>query len=429
MQFFRGGGTLVATWTVGAALAVAGMAIAYRFVEPAPPKTIRMATGDPEQAYHAFGRRYAERLAESGIVVELVSTAGSGENLSLLSDADSGVDLALVQGGIADKAAIEILETLGSVYLEPLWIFHRRTVSPASLTEFRGLKIASGPADSGSYHLASELLAANGLAANAITPMATSDSVTALESGAVDAVMLVTAPQSEAIRRLISNSDVVLFDTQRADAYARLNAYLTAVTLPRGVLDLEQDLPAVETRLVAPAANLVVRDGFHPALVDLLLVAARNIHGQASILNAAGDFPAPGYSRLPLNPDARRHYEFGAPFLMRHLPFWAATLVDRLKIMVLPLLGLLLPLMRTMPPIYRWRIRRRIYRWYEELRAVDPDIGKPESLHAITRRMKELDRIEGEVAHVTVPLSYADELYDLRRHIDLVRQKLRALLS
>ncbi len=109
---------------------------------------------------------------------------------------------------------------------------------------------------------------------------------------------------------------------------------------------------------------------------------------------------------------------------MRHLPFWAATLIDRLKIMLVPLIGLLLPLAKALPPLYRWRTRKRIYRWYEELRAVDPDLSEPESLHAASRRLKDLDRIETEVAQINVPLSYADELYDLRRHIELVRTKL-----
>jgi hypothetical protein len=173
---------------------------------------------------------------------------------------------------------------------------------------------------------------------------------------------------------------------------------------------------------------LVATQSLHPALVDLLISAADEVHGGGSLLAEPGTFPSPRNSDFPLNPDAERHYKYGPPFLQRYLPFWAASWADRLKVMLLPLIGLMLPLVKLMPPIYRWRIRRSIFQWYLQLRRIDLEIETadltPQSIDALKDR---IDRIESEAALAEIPVSFTDQLYHLRLHIQLLRGKLEGL--
>jgi hypothetical protein len=210
----------------------------------------------------------------------------------------------------------------------------------------------------------------------------------------------------------------------RATAYTRLHTYLSAITLPEGVIDLQANIPPQDVTLLAPTANLVARTDFHPALVSLLLQVATEVHGTGSLFDAPGSFPDTRHLDLPLDADARRYFRHGPPFLQRYLPFWTANLIDRLKIMLIPLLTLLVPLFKVMPPAYRWQVRKKIYRWYVELRALDIEHPGQQATAQLQELLQRLDAIEADVRNVSVPLSYADELYNLRQHIDLVRAKL-----
>jgi hypothetical protein len=242
----------------------------------------------------------------------------------------------------------------------------------------------------------------------------------------VDAVFLVASPQSAVVRQLLGSSAIELMSFDRAGAYTRIHQHLSMVTVPEGAIDLAANIPAKDKTLLAPTANLVVHEDFHPALIDLLLRAATEVHAGGSLFAEPGTFPSSKYTGFPLSPEAERRYELGPPFLRRYLPFWAATLVDRLKVMLLPLFALLVPCVRIMPPVYRWRIRSKVYRWYRELEVVDSASRVAESTDRLADLAAELDRIEDELEDVSVPLSYRDELYDLRLHINLVRQQLRA---
>ncbi|HEY5701461.1 MAG TPA: C4-dicarboxylate ABC transporter substrate-binding protein, partial [Gammaproteobacteria bacterium] len=167
----------------------------------------------------------------------------------------------------------------------------------------------------------------------------------------------------------------------------------------------------------------------HPALVDLLLQAAAEVHGEGGLFEHRNQFPSPEYVEFPLSPEAKRFYKSGPPFLQRYLPFWAATLVDRMLVMLLPLLALAIPLVRIMPPVFRWRIRSRIYRWYRELLEMDPALCEAADIDELKKYLARLDRLEAEVSRVEVPLSYADQLYHLRLHMELVREKLDQVIA
>jgi hypothetical protein len=279
--------------------------------------------------------------------------------------------------------------------------------------------------------VATRLLAANGVRegdAELVTE-AMEASVERLTRGELDVLFMVSSSDSPLLRRLITEADVRVSSLERALAYARIENSLSALSLPQGALDLARDIPPRDIDLVGTRAGLIARKDLHPALVDLLILAAGEVHGQGSLFAEPGEFPSPDHTDLPLSPDAERHYRYGPPFLQRYLPFWAATLVDRLKIMLLPLIGLMFPLFKVMPPVLRWRIRSRIYRWYSELREIDLATSEATGDPRLRGRLEsDLERMEHELEQVEVPLSYADQLYNLRLHVQLVRQRLQSVV-
>jgi TRAP transporter TAXI family solute receptor len=412
------------TFGSAALLAVAGFVIAWQFVNPAPPHTLVIATGHADGAYYLFAQRYRELLAENDITLEIRTTAGSVENLDLL--ANGSVNLAFVQGGTADKTGDHALTSLGSLYYEPLWVFYRGTQTLSRLGQLQGMRIAIGEDGSGTNAIASTLLADNFIDNDAenIQSIGGATAANALRNGNIDALFLVASSAAPLVQQLLYEQDVKLMSFARATTYTRLHPFLSAVTLPEGVIDLQANIPPRDTVLLTATANLVVGEDFHPALVSLLLQAATRVQGTGDVFTRPGTFPNRNNLEFTLNEDARRFYKHGPPFLQRYLPFWTASMIDRLKVMLVPLLTLLLPLVKIMPPTYRWRVRKKIYRWYEELQALDTETPKQLSGESRVLLLHELDKLEEDVRKVKVPLSYADELYNLRLHIGLVRDKL-----
>ena len=411
---------------VAALLTLAGFVVAYQFVEPAPPSTIVMSTGGVDGAYHRFAGRYAAALAEDGITLELQNSAGSVENIERLTDEKSPVELALVQGGVSSGREYPDLRALGSVYYEPLWLFYRGDAPLETLRELRGQRVAVGAPGSGTRAVMATLLGGNELSfvdleASELNGVAAAE---ALLRGELDAAAFVASPKATAVRLLLSSSDVRLMSFARADAYARLNPSLNRVTLPRGAISLAEDLPREDVQLLAPAATLVARESLHPALIDLVLKAAVGVHGEGTLFERPGEFPSPRFVDFELSDEARRYYKSGPPFLQRYLPFWAANLVDRMKVLILPLITVLFPLFKIVPPFYSWRVRRRISRWYRDVR--DIEIRYLLELDESSRvdGLAELDRIDRELIQLKVPLGVSDALYHLRMHIRFVREEL-----
>lgn len=399
-------------------LVVAAFVVAYQFVKPAPPDRLVVATGSTGGAYHAFARRYAEVFAREGITLELRTTAGSVENVGLLADGE--VDVAFVQGGVAARDDAPLV-SLGSLYYEPLWLFHRADLAIGRLTELAGLRIAIGGEGSGTRELVSGLLADNGLANAADwSPLGNQAAADALVAGEIDAAFFVMSAEAALIDRLLRDPTIRVADFSRAEAYSRRYPYLTYLRLPEGVIDLAENIPDRTVRLLAPAANLVATPDLHPALADLLLIAAGEVHRGGGWFEAPGEFPAQRLLAFPLSDEAARYYENGPPFLMRFLPFWAASLLDRIKVMLLPLVVLMIPLVRVMPPIYQWRMRARIYRLYDRLERAEQLAGSGERDREWLD--DELRAIDAEVRRVRVPSSFSDQLYHLRQHVELVRR-------
>ncbi len=411
---------------------------AYQLLQPNPPRHVVLATGVAQGAYAEFGKRYAAQLARHGITVELRNTQGSAENLALLLQPGSGVDLAFVQGGTWQKPAGDDpaddpgLQSLGRMFHEPVWLFYRqdsaRRLAKAPqitrLAQLAGGTLNVGAPGSGVPPLLQSLLVANRIAPGAITlqQQATTPAVVDLLAGRIDALALVSAPESLMVQMLLQTPGIGLFDVAQAEAYSRRFPVLSPVLLPRGVVDLARDLPPADVHLLAPTAALLARDGLHPALVQLFVQAAAQVHGSAGWFQRKGDFPNAADSEWPLAAEAQRFYSSGPPWLQRFLPFWLANLADRMWLALLGIVAVLIPLARVLPPLYEFRIRRRVFRWYAQLRAVDEAVGQ----RPADALLADLDDLQARVGHITVPLSYADELYSLRSHIDMVRQRVQA---
>jgi len=420
-------------------LAAVLLAGAYFLLKPMPPKRVVLATGSEQGAYAEFGKRYAEELKRFGIEVVLRPTAGSRENLRLLREAKDEVHIAFVQGGSSESTRPQEKEqeqlplmSLGSMFYEPVWIFYREDTAKKlnregvidDLSQLRGLRVDVGARGSGTPGMVSRLLRANLMERDDLKrsnhePIA---SVVGLLGGTLDAAVLVSAPESPLVQMLLQTPGIRLYEFAQAEAYARRYRFLSPVTLPRGVVDLSRNVPPRDTVLVASTCSLVAREDLHPALVQLFVQAAGRIHGGSGWIAHAGQFPSALQSEFPLARDAERFYRTGPPLLQRYLPFWLANLVDRMWVALFSIIVILVPLARVVPPLYQFRIRSRIFRWYRVLRQIEDGLARKDADHA--KLLEELDKLELKAERIVVPLAYTDELYDLRSHIALVRARL-----
>ncbi len=413
---------LIAALPILAAVALC-VWIMLHFARPLPPDTIVLSTGTTDGAYHAFALRYKALLEQRGVRLELRSSSGALENLQRLKDPAQDVDVAFVQTGLAKADENDPLVSLGSLFHEPVWVFYRSEATLDRLIQLVSMHVAVGPAGSGTRALADMLLAANQLSPDMLTlsPLGGEQAGDALLAGRLDAAIFVAAPESTVIQKLIQNPDIKLMSFAIADAYSRRFPFLTALTLPQGSMDLVHEYPRQNTQLFAPTATLVARDDMHPALINLLLQAATEVHNGAGPFHRAREFPAPRDGDYPLASEALRYYKSGPPFLQRYLPFWAAVLVDRLIFLILPIFAIALPMMRVMPSIYAWRIRRRIYRWYGELKFLEQEMRACEDGQNLAGFLERLDSIEDRAFRRSLPLAFQNEMYTLREHIALVR--------
>jgi len=423
-------------WILGFCLA-ALIATYMMFVEPPPPRKLVIASGAQDGAYFRFAQKHAEELQKEGLSVEVRETAGSVENLRLLGQEGSGVAVAIVQSGVASAEEVQHFYALGSLYREPLWVFYRGDKRLERLSQLEGKRIGVGPPGSGTYAIAMPLLAANGVVESQNESQSSQENsraelvqenvaaaAKALQKGELDAAFFVAAFEADYIQGLLNDRRVKLLNFDQHEAYRRRFRFMAPVTVPAGMLNLGQNIPGQDIALLAPTAMLVVRKDFHPALVPLLLTAAARIHGKGDELSNPGEFPSESYCDFPVSEDAKHFYKSGPPVLQRLLPFWVASLVDRAKVMLIPLIMLMMPLLRAAPPFLRWRARRKIYIWYSELREIDQRLVTGLTGPELDQELARLKDIEHQVAYVDVPLSYMEEFYHLRLHLAMLQQHL-----
>jgi TRAP transporter TAXI family solute receptor len=413
-------------------LALVLLTLAYWWLDPNPPKQVTLATGPGQSAYAEFGSRYAKALAQNGIEVKLISSEGSSANLQLLREGKA--DIGFVQGGSDENPlnAESGIESLGSLFVEPLWLFYKAqaaidATSNDTLTSFSQLKtlrINVGTVGSGVPALMDKLFDVNRMEIKTLklTKLEQTPATMAFLNNEVDAIVFASAPESPMVQMLLQTPGVKLLDFNQNEAYSRRFSFLTPVVLPRGVVDLAGDVPISDVRMVAPTTTLLARDGVHPAILQLFSQASLKMHGSAGWFNRAREYPNIANTEFPLAQEADRTIRNGVPLLQRYLPFSLANLMERMWLALGIIVAVLLPLSRIVPPVYQFRIRSRIFRWYGQLRNIEERLG--EKVEPSESLLKELEALEAHAEKVTVPLSYADELYSLRNHIDMVRQKL-----
>ncbi len=415
------GAALTTILSICAALALA----VFWFFFTAPPKTIIITTGAAGSSFQKFAQGYKTNLAANGVTLVPLPSEGSSQNLQRLEDARFRVDVGFVQGGVTNAPGNRPLVSLGSISYEPLFVFYRGTSNYSILSELEGKRLAIGPPGSGTRSLALALLQLNGIEPGGPTQLSdldAQDAAKALLAGKVDAVFLMgDSASTDLIRQLLHSPEIHLFDFVQADAYSRRISYLTKLVLPQGSIDFGKNIPPHDINLIGPTVEILARPELHAALSDLLLGAAQEVHGGASLLKRRGEFPAPLEHDFPISADASRFYKSGKSFLYRSMPFWLASIVRRVLLAFVPAIVVLVPGLRVLPSLYKLRIRLRLYRWYRGLLALERAAAGTSNAEKRRQSLDRLDHIEEEVNRFKVPASFADQFYGLREHIQFVR--------
>jgi len=403
----------------------------FWFIHSAPPRTITITSGPAGSSFALNAGKYRTILARNGVDLKILPSQGSQENLQRLEDPKSGVDIGFVQGGIDNDTNTQDLVSLGNIAYEPLLVFYRSTNTLRLLSELQGKRLAIGSEGSGTRSLVLTLLQTNGVTTNGATRLLgldADDAAQGLMAGTVDAVFLMgDSASSQTMRKLLHTPGVRLLCFEQADAYTRRFNSLNKLLLPEGSIDFGQNLPAQDIWLIGPTVQLVARPDLNAAVSDLLLEAAHEIHGNASLLQNRDEFPNAVQHEFTISPDAARYYKSGKKFLYREFPFWIASLLNRVMVAFLPMMLLLIPAIRMIPSAYKWRIRLRLYRFYRLLLVLERELAPNVTPAKRNEVQKRLDEIEKAVKGMKVPASFADQFYSLRGHIDFVREKLASL--
>ncbi|NHZ79524.1 TAXI family TRAP transporter solute-binding subunit [Massilia sp. CCM 8695] len=421
---------LVATAGPTVLTIVALCAVAYFLVDPSPPRRVTLGTGQENSAYEEFGKKYAAKLGKHGIAVTLQRSLGSQDNLQHLNEGK--LDIAFVQSGSTEQAEAQRkgLVSIGSLFTEPVWLFLREDAKVTQLSQLKGLKINLGPEGSGVPKLFRQVLALNGVEPADLTigTLENTPGTVELLEGRIDGLVFSSGPDAPLVQMLLQTPGFKLFDFTQAEAYSRRLPFVSHVVLPRGIVDVGRDIPAQDYHLIAPTATLVAREDLHPALIDLYVQAASEIHGGTGWFQQQGQFPSARYTEIPVAREAAKFYKDGAPLLQRYMSFWLANFFDRMWVVVVALAALVLPLSKVVPPLYVWRIRSRVYRWYGQLRTVEQELEAAQGAQRAdicAGLLKRLDEIEEMVNQISIPLAFADGLYGLRSHINFVRQRVK----
>ena len=408
-----------------ALLLLAALWVAGKASRLAPPSTIRFASGPPQSGFRNQAEKYRDILARHGVKVVVLPTRGALDNLDKL--AAKAADVGFVQGGLAEGRDLPHLMSLGSLYPQPLMIYTRTARPIERLTDLRGKRLAIPPEGSGARVLAQKLLQANEMdkPPTVLVALDAEEAQRQLLKGSVEAAFLMgDAATPQVMRSLREVPGIELASFRQADGYLRKFRFLSKLTLPEGAMDLGRDYPPEAIELVGPTVELVARDDLHPALSDLLIGAAREIHGGAGLFRNAGEYPAPLARDFPISADAERYYKSGQQFLYKNLPFWMASLVDRLLVVVLPLLVVIVPASRLAPAVYRWRVRSHLYRYYGVLMTLEREMRGTPSPEVRAHVLARLEEITHAVGELKTPPSFGDQLYVLRDHVAAVRRRL-----
>jgi len=411
-------------------VALAALAVGIKALGFAPPSTIRFVCGPDGSGYRTQAEKYQQILRRYGVKVELVASQGSLDNLRKLADRKVKVEVGFVQGGLTDGVDTTGLVSLGTVFAQPLMVYARSGGEPIEvLSALKGKRLAIGQEGSGTRVLATKILKANEIDGppTQLLPLGGEGAAAELMAGRIDAAFLMgDSATPQVMRQLRAVDGIELASFRQADGYLRKFRFLSKLTLPEGAMDLAKNYPPRTLTLIGPSVELVARQELHPALSDLLIGAAREVHGGPGLFRTAGEYPAPLARDFPISRDAERYYKSGEQFLYKHLPYWLASLVDRLLVLFLPLFVVIVPATKIVPTIYSWRVRSRIYRWYGRLMAIERDIRRHHTPEDRQRILGQLQHISEALRELRTPPSFGDQLYALRDHVAAVRRQIES---
>lgn len=416
---------------------IAGLlGLVFYYVAPPPPMSLTISSGFRTGGYDTFAQKLKIELAKQGFTLDIINSSGSQQNTERLLDPDSGVHIALLQSGqelgLSDEDRTQLF-SLGAMYQEPLWLFLRKGVKINTLADLEKLRVAIGGPNGGTSLIVLPLIQANGIDIDNLGdnwrhysgPKAAQE----LLNNELDAVFLMVPPENEFIQKFASNPEVELYSFDRAAAYERHFPFIKGLEVSQGLLSIADDLPKEKTTTLSSKALLVVNESFHPSLTPLILAAAREAMQKGTLLDEPNTWPVEDRNAFPMLDEAEYFYTKGLPLLQRYLPFRIASLADRYIILLFPLLVVMFPLFKVAGPIYRWRIRSRIYRWYKHLRDIDKQLLKSSTPENVEEEIQRLLVMQQDLAKVEVPLAFTHELYELHLHVRFVLQRLKQLQS
>ena len=414
-----------------AVVAIVGIGtLALIYFIPAPPSKVVMATAFKGASFEYYGRQYREIFARSHVELELRETAGAVENLKLLQDPNSDVQIAFVTGGLSDAKHAPGVLSLGTVYDQPFWIFYPSNQQFDQLAQLKGKRIAVGPIGSATRHTAEQVLGKGGVTSETATflPFAGSAADKALTQGLVDAVWIIGVPEATAVQSFLRNPNVRPMSFPMSEAFTRVFPDLSRMTLPQGTVDMERIIPANDVQLIGTKSKVLIRSDLHPEIVQLLLQTMKEVHGGPDLFHRSGDYPNGSDSEYTVATTAIDFYKNGPSFMQRHLPLRLSVHVQRAIAVIVTGLALGLPLLHFLPQGYNWMTRRRLLHWYADLKALEASFDSSESHRDLLEKQAEIESIEEALTKTNFPLTFSDQVYNLRSHIDFVRRKIATRL-
>ncbi|TDY19907.1 TRAP transporter TAXI family solute receptor [Paraburkholderia sp. BL6665CI2N2] len=407
-------------------LAALGWAL-VTMLKPAIQRTIVITTGADQGIYRNFADRYAPILKREGITLDIRSSSGSVENYQRLTNPDSEYEVGFIQSGTTSPKATDHLQTIAAVSYEPIWVFFRGDITVNRLSQLRGKRIAIGVAGSGLLHVSRALLGYSGVTGDNTTllEMDATQAYEGLEIGQLDAAFFIGRPDAAMQIRLL-NSDLKLMSFAQADALVQKFPSLSKVIFPRASTSIVDDLPQTDVTLLAATALLVSKDTLHPALVYLLLDAARTVHGGEDYFTPLGAFPNLTTEEFPISDESARYFRSGRPFLQRYLPFWLASLIERRLLILLPFMALVLGLLQALPRMLEARIRRRLVVWYREIKSLEDEIwrNRQPTPDDVAKWRDEIENIDAHASQIRIPYRYFQDVYALKQAIGVVRNRI-----
>jgi len=414
--------------SIGAILLLVVLAWAtMQVIEPALQTRLVITTGADKGIYRGFADRYAPILKRDGVTLDIRSSSGSLENYQRLTNPDSEYDVGFIQSGTISPGATDHLQTIAAVSYEPIWVFYRGDAVVDRLSQLRGKRVSIGVPGSGLLNVSLALLDYSGITKdNAILlEMDATSAYRAMENGQLDAAFFIGRPDAP-IQRTLLNSDLKLMSFAQADALVQKFPSLSKVTFPRASTSIVDDRPKADVTLLAATALLVAKDTVHPAIVYLLLEAAREVHSREDYFAPIGTFPNLNTQEFPISNESTRYFQSGRPFLHRYLPFWLVSFIERRLLILLPFAAALAALAQALPRLVEARVKRPLVATYRELKSLEDELwsdARP-TPEKIAHWRDAIENIDARTSRMRVPQRYLQDVYALKQAIDVVRNRI-----